>query len=270
MRLSAKKLSVLRALAAKKGRRKHGAFLASGIRVIDEAAKSGQPIQFVAVAPVELTSHGRDFLEKLAGVEIFEISAKDVRRIDESDSSQGIIAVIEERASTDGYRKLQSASALALDSVSDPSNLGAIIRSAVAFRFEDILLGRGCAELHSPKVIRASAGMVFHVNPMVDVELHEEMPRLKSMGYRVIGTDAEGTSLETAAGMTSRPCLVVGNEAHGISPAAGAWCDDIVRIPISDVCESLSAPAAAAIAMYELSKRRGARSNMRNIDQQES
>ena len=270
MKLSEKRLSVLRALATKKGRRKYGLFLASGVRVIDEAVKAGLQIQYLAVAPSELTAPGREFLDTLTGQHMFEISAKDMARIDRAQTPQGILAVIEIPQPRTSLETLKSDSILALDSISDPSNLGAIFRSALAFGFGDVLLSRDCAELYSPKVIRASAGAVFHLNTLTDSDLTEDLPMLKSRHCAVYGTDKVGTNIEKLQTGDSRLCLVIGNEARGISPAVTAWCDEVVRIPMSGRCESLSAPVAAGIVMYEVSKRAPINSNRRNIGRHKS
>ncbi len=265
MKLSEKKLSVLRALATKKGRRKYNSFLATGVRVIDEAMKAGLQIQYLAAARTELTVPGREFLVTLTKQDIFEISAKDVARIDKAQSSQGIIAVILTPQPRITLETLKSAAILALDNISDPSNLGAIFRSALAFGFGDILLSRDCAELYSPKVTSASAGAIFQLNTPSDINLDEELSRLKSRHYRIYGTDKVGTDIEKLRIGNSKLCLVIGNEARGISPAVTAWCDKVIRIPMSNRCESLSAPVAAGIVMYEFSKRAPIGSNGRNI-----
>ncbi len=270
MKLSAKRLSVLVALATKKGRRKYNSFIASGMRVVDEAVKAGQPIQYVAAAPSELTAPGRRFLEGLAEQKLFEISARDLRRIDGSESSQGIIAVITMPHVQAAGVIPKSDLVLVIDGISDPSNLGAILRSAFAFRFDHVILGNGCAELYSPKVIRASAGAVFHLKVATGVDLPGELPMFKSEGYLVVGTAPDGTAFDELSIGQGNFCLIVGNEATGISPPVASWCDEIVRIPTADRCESLSAPVAVGIAMYEISKRRRVRANRRNIERRKS
>jgi tRNA G18 (ribose-2'-O)-methylase SpoU len=217
-----------------------------------------------------LTVPGRDFLDTLTRQDIFEIPAKDMARIDKAETSQGIIAVISTPEPRTTLEMLKSAAILALDNISDPSNLGAIFRSALAFGFGDILLSRDCAELYSPKVIRASAGATFHLNTLTDINLVEELPRLKSRHYRIYGTDKVGTDIEKLRTGNSKVCLVIGNEARGISPAVTAWCDTVIRIPMSDRCESLSAPVAAGIVMYEFSRRAPIGSNGRNIGRHKS
>ena len=144
---------------------------------------------------------------------------------------------------------------LALDDIADPSNLGAILRSALAFGFDDIFLSGNSVELHSPKVIRASAGSVFHLNVATDVDLVKEISELKVQDYLIIGTDTGGFGFQESLKKHHKLCLVIGNEAHGISPEVITLCDEIIRIAIADRCESLSAPVAAGIAMYEIFNR---------------
>lgn len=266
MKLSNKRLTLLRSLTTKKGRAKHSSFLATGTRIIDEAIKSGQSVQYLAVAQSELTETGRKFLDTNKSLQVFEIAAKDLMHIDSSNSTQGVLAVISMIPTMKSSNELKSDSLLALDSISDPSNLGAIVRSALAFSFGGIILGEGCAELVSPKVIRASAGSIFHLGVMVGADLTREIGNLKARGYSVLGTDSTGSDVQVVRTKTKRRvCLVIGSEARGMSPAVSALCDNVMSIPITEKCDSLSAPVAAGVAMYEIAKWSAAAVKRRNL-----
>jgi len=254
MKLSGSRLKEFVSLLTVKGRRERNAFLVSGVRVIEEAIKANWPIQYLVVSRSELTSTGEEFLRRVDGKEIFELAARDLRRFDSSRSSQGIVAVLSGPEKNDTPAKVNSELILALDAMADPSNLGAILRSAHAFGFRDVILSSGSVELYSPKVVRASAGSIFHLDIHADAELADLLTDLKASGRRVVGTSSE-SDISDSMPEGSRPvCLVIGNEAHGISAGVISLCDKVIRIPIGDGCESLSAPVAAGIAMYEISQ----------------
>lgn len=230
---------------------KHSRFLISGVRAIEEALTAEIDLESIIVAREALTEYGRDFLSQLTGrgIEIIDASPSEVDRIDDSRTSQGIVAI----ASLDAFPMLNGVPkghrVLILDRISDPSNLGAILRSAFAFGFEEIVLRDGTTDPLTPKVIRSSAGNLFHLRLYRGADLVEQLSLLKQSGYRIVGTDSDGDP-SANTGQINKLALVVGNEAHGISDEIIPLCDKLLRIPINEACESLSAPIAASIAMY--------------------
>jgi len=255
MKLNARKLAYLRELNTKKGRRQHSAFLATGVRVIREAISANASIEFIGVAKSELSAAGKELLESLKPYALFEVSARDMRKLDASKTSQGLIAAIKMQPSEDESASGQRGPVLALDNLSDPSNVGSIIRSALAFGFRRVLLSEGCVELYSPKVLRSSAGGVFHLELFPDCDLVDELIKLRDLDFQIVGTAGNGSDISTISFDVERLCLIIGSEARGISPEVLALCAEVVKIPMSSSCESLSAPVAAAIAMYEIAGR---------------
>ncbi len=252
MELSARNLSILVRLKSRKGRHKHRAFVVSGIRAVSELIAAGWKPELYAVAGSELTDTGRQFVAKLNPKTIYDITARDLKKVDSSKTSQGLIAMV----SYDNPVKRNSTRnlVLALDDISDPSNLGSILRSAHAFGFGNVVMGAATCDPFSPKVIRAAAGMLFHLDLKQVTDLTAAIMELRDSGYSILGADMDGSDINSSPDGLDKICLVVGNEAFGISHEIAALCDTLVRIPISDKCESLSAPVAAAIAMYEVSK----------------
>jgi TrmH family RNA methyltransferase len=251
-------LALVRSLTTKKGRARHGKFIAAGARVIGEAIAAKCPIEFLLVSPSDLTSTGRRLTESLRGLKVYEVSSRDFRHIDQASTTQGVLAIVEKGQTPVGGAPALGSRVLALDSINDPSNLGAMIRSALAFGFDQVLLSEGCVELHSPKVIGASAGSIFHLEISEGNVLPAELAAMRDLGYNVVGSSADGEDFYSGTFGTEKLCLVIGNEARGIALETRAVCNVIVRIPIATRCESLSAPVAAGILMHELSKPRAA------------
>jgi TrmH family RNA methyltransferase len=138
--------------------------------------------------------------------------------------------------------------ALILDRISDPGNLGAIIRTAASAGYPDIYM-INCADAYSGKVVRASMGGIFRVK-LYDIELSEVNELFK--GISVIALDADGDSIYNIKSIQDRYALIIGNEASGISDCLMEQADRIISLPMSNGMESLNAAVAAGAAMYYL------------------
>lgn len=137
-----------------------------------------------------------------------------------------------------------------LDNIQDPGNLGTIIRSAVAFNFNTIILSNDSVDLYNPKVIRATEGMIFNLN-ILRRDLKEFIPVLKNIGYQVVGTSvSKGSDIRSIN--KDNKAFVIGNEGSGIKSDILALCDELVTIKMNAACESLNAGIASSIIMYEV------------------
>lgn len=137
---------------------------------------------------------------------------------------------------------------LILDNLQDPGNLGTIIRSAVAFNFNTIILSKDSVDHLNDKVIRSSEGMIFNVNIIRD-DLDNIIPILKKDKYIIIGTDVRsGKNIKEYRGR-KKIGIIIGNEGNGLSIEAKELCDVFVNINISKSCESLNAAVASSILM---------------------
>ena len=136
-----------------------------------------------------------------------------------------------------------------LDNLQDPGNLGTIIRSAVAFNFDTIVLGNTCVDLYNPKVVRSSEGMIFHIN-IIRRDLNTFIDAIKD-NYTLVTTDVvDGKDIKDIN--YKNIALVIGNEGNGVSSDIASKCDEKVYIKMNDNCESLNAGVSASILMYEV------------------
>lgn len=139
-----------------------------------------------------------------------------------------------------------------LDGIQDPGNLGTIIRSAVAFNFDTVVLSKTTVDLYNPKVIRSTKGMLFNVN-IIQRELDVFMKLLD--GYTIYGTDVvNGVNVKDIE-MPLKLGLVIGNEGRGISDKVRELCNKFIYIDMNRMCESLNASVAASILMYEVNNK---------------
>jgi TrmH family RNA methyltransferase len=143
---------------------------------------------------------------------------------------------------------------LILDNIQDPGNLGTIIRSAVAFNIDTIILSNDTVDLYNPKVVRSSQGMMFHIN-IIRRNIHKTINELKNEGYKIVGTKVTNGHDVKEASIYSHFALIIGNEGHGISKDIDELCDEYLYIKMNEKCESLNAGVAASIIMYEINSK---------------
>jgi len=144
---------------------------------------------------------------------------------------------------------------LVIDEIQDPGNLGMIIRSAVAFNIETIVIGKNTVDVFNSKCIRATQGMIFHIN-ILHEDLFTFLPYLSDSGYTILGTKVtHGKKVEEILKFT-KYALVVGNEGNGIREEILDLCDEFVYIEMNSVCESLNVGVASSIILNQLNNRR--------------
>ena len=146
---------------------------------------------------------------------------------------------------------------IALNSVRDPSNLGAIIRSAVAFGVTHIVLSADSVDPYNPKTVRAAMGAMFKIKITSVSDFAAFVKGAAEAGRNVYAAELrEGALPLDEVSFSSRDIVIIGNEGHGIDESISALCKASVYIPISAMTESLNASVAASILMWELSKRK--------------
>lgn len=236
--LENKKMKEIKKLNSKKYRDKTNLFLVEGEHLVLEAYKTGYLKELIleqdALLPLNVpTSYvTNDILNSLTELE----------------TPAPMMAVCEKKESEELGKNL-----LLLDDIQDPGNLGTIIRSAVAFHIDTIILGTGCVDLYNSKTIRASQGMLFHIN-IIRKNLEEWIPLLKEQGYLIMGTRVtHGKNVKDIA-KPEKSAIIMGNEGNGVRDEILDLCDEYLYIPCNEVCESLNVGVAASIILYELDK----------------
>mgnify|MGYP004501593099 FL=1 len=232
------KIKEIKKLNQKKYRDKQQLFLVESRHLVLEAYKTG----YLKTLILE-----QDEIFPL-NIETMYVTNDIIHYLGETETPQTIMGVCEKvkEAETPGSK------ILILDNIQDPGNMGTIIRSAVAFGVDTIILGDGCVDLYNPKVVRSSQGMIFHMNFMRK-NLLEWLPTIKGK-YQIIGTKVtHGKDIKTLE-KNQKIGIIMGNEGNGIQEDILELCDEYVYIPMSDVCESLNVGVATSILLYELSK----------------
>ena len=136
----------------------------------------------------------------------------------------------------------------------DPGNVGTIIRTADAAGFTGVLFSPECADLFSPKVLRATMGSVFRLGFSFPASLPVALEQLKKDGYSVLSSQLDGSPFYDRKDVSSSFVLVIGNEGNGVSDAVKAAATHHLCLPMRGGAESLNAAVAAGIMMYDLTR----------------
>lgn len=141
---------------------------------------------------------------------------------------------------------------LVLDGIQDPGNLGTMIRSAVGFSFDTIVMSLDTVDLYNDKVVRASEGMFFHIN-LIRSDLKEFLEKYSS-DYTVLVTDVKNGENIKKINKLDNILLVIGNEGRGVKEEIKKYKDYFIKLNMNPTCESLNAGVAASILMYEINE----------------
>jgi TrmH family RNA methyltransferase len=181
--------------------------------------------------------------------EVFELAQGVLERVASTESPQPNIAVV--RLPERGATLDEANFVLVADALNDPGNLGTILRSSEAAGVDVVVLTPGSVDAFNPKVVRASAGALFHV-PVVVASLDE----VRAAGLRVVGTSSHRGDRHTAADWSGRVAIALGSEAHGLADEASV--DTWVRIEHQGRAESLNVAMAATLLVFAASEHRSA------------
>ena len=178
------------------------------------------------------------------GIPITYVSESVMKKISDMKSISEYFGVCSKKVENDIGNRL-----LILDNIQDPGNLGTIIRSALAFNFDTLVLSTGTVDLYNPKVVRSTKGMLFGINIIVR-DLPKFMTELDD--YTIYGTDVnDGINIKDEK-IPEKVAIVIGNEGNGISTEVKKLCHKFIYLNMSNECESLNAGVSASIIMYEV------------------
>ena len=234
------KVAAWKALKDRKGRRESGCFLVEGRKMVEEALASAFDVETV------LVQEGMELPDGLT-MPVYELPAHVLAAVCDTKTPQGIAAVVRTMEQSARGKHI-----VVLDGVQDPGNVGTIIRTADAAGLDGVLLSTQCADVFSPKVLRATMGSIFRMNLRTTDDLPGELTKLREKGYSILSSQLDGTPFYERQDVAERFALIIGNEGNGVSEQVQQTATHRVRLPMRGGAESLNAAIAAAIMMYEL------------------
>lgn len=244
----------LSSLKLKKYRDKEEKFLIEGYHLLAECINSSYTVEMVILRnDVDVKKTGLN----LKNIRMELLPEKTFNKLTETKNSQGVIGVVRNqnqlstfvspRIGGDNFQP--STLVVALDRITDPGNLGTIIRTAYWFGAGQILMSKDSVDIHNSKVIRSSQGAVFHVDVILDSDLTAELPRLAASGFQVLLLNPGAADSFSGINIPGKYVLVFGNEAEGISKPVLDLKYREVKIESFSKCESLNVAVACGIAL---------------------
>ena len=249
------RIRLVRKLATRKGRVTEGCFAVEGRNLVSEVLERGLDVDFIMI-PAGSADDAPDFIRdciESPDVTVCEIPLREFAGLTDAGNGIGMLAVV--RQQEYGPETIDSLRAddniLVLDRIQDPGNMGTLIRTAVAAGYKAIIAMSGTVDIYSPKVLRATAGMVFEI-PVIYVPDEETLKgMLGRSGRLIVVTDVNGGVPYYEEDLSKGIALIIGNEGSGVSETLMEMADVRVTLPMRGRIESLNAAVAAAILMYE-------------------
>ncbi len=228
----------IKSLSDKKFRDRLNVFVVEGIKPVREAIALNLNIRNIILTEKASKLIGDGKVDReIVSDQVFDYVSEEI-------TPQGALAIVYKN---ENVIKAPTGKCLLLDGVSDPSNVGAIIRTAAAAGYNDVYMTNDCADPYSQKAVRASMSGIFRVNVMRgDVSC-----LLNVINLPIWVADMNGQNIHSAKS-TGDYCLVIGNEGRGVSKELKARANFTVSIPMENGMESLNAAVSAGILMYSL------------------
>jgi RNA methyltransferase, TrmH family len=239
-------------LHQKKYRYESGSFIIEGLKNVQEACAHGHVELLMVHEDGAANSDIAACIEsaRACGADIIHVNQKDIKALKTTETFPGVMAVARMQRADVG---LVSGTVLYLDHVSDPGNLGTIIRTADWFGVQHVILSHGCVDPYNPKAVRGSMGSMFRVTLHQQSEANDMLTTLKKHGYRLAAFTLNGEPLRTLSVLSDHPLLCVfGSESHGLSQDIVKHCDAQYTISGAGTAESLNVAVSVGIALAHI------------------
>lgn len=266
-----KYVSETRVLDDKKRRDAARLFRFDGVKLLCEAIKKGVEPEYILVSEDKYTDvfekadHIYSLRRENVQCRIIPVKSSIFEKISQEKSPEGVICVAKYIDKFHKFVKINNEEnfdcglscdscekILLLESVRDPSNIGAIIRSAAAFGTDRIIMSADCADIYNSKAVRASMGTLFGMRIDRVDDICRAVKILQGGGRRVYAAALESDSCKLGqTEIKTSDCILIGNEGHGLSSEAIAACCSTIFIPMNGDVESLNAGAAASVLLWE-------------------
>ncbi len=248
-------LKLVRQLKRKNIRTEHRLFVAEGRKIALEAVEYvPERISFVVMTE-EFFENEPEIVKKADEIcqKVYVVSESLFDDISDTDTPQGILAVVSFNEEQFLPEKPESQMVI-LDGVSEPGNLGTVIRTAEALGFDGVYLMKGSADIYSPKTVRSTMGSVFRMKFRANCEI-SDIENLKNMGILIVATTPNGETPLEGFSVHGGFGVVIGSEAHGVCDEILDMADVRLKITMDGMAESLNAAVASGIVMHWLKSR---------------
>ena len=244
--------------------REQGIFIAESPKVIDRALNGGYTPVALLMEQKHIEGDGAPIIARCPDVPVYTASRQVLEALTGFALTRGVLCAMERRPLPTVEELLKSAHRVAvLEGIVDPTNVGAIFRSAAALNMDAVLVTPTCCDPLYRRAVRVSMGTVFQVPWTKIGDDHTQWPhpgleRLKSLGFKTaaMALREDSVSIDDPALLTEdKLAIVLGTEGDGLANDTIANCDYTVKIPMSHAVDSLNVAAASAVAFWQLGKR---------------
>jgi len=250
-------------LQNKKYRNNEKLFICDGVKLFNEAYKFGAVIKYIiidneATLDREIINKIKDL--KAKGTTVLCVDSFNFKKLTTEISPQGVITICEYFFKKHSFantieNNTSNEKIMMIESVRDPGNMGTILRNAVAFGIDRLILSSDCVDIYSSKVVRSSMGALFKIKISVVDDFCGTASDFKKQGRRVIGAALGKKSMVLGQDQIyTSDIFILGNEGHGLSEELLDICSGTIFIPIKENTESLNVSIASAILMWEIYK----------------
>jgi len=234
----------VKSLKTKKGRDEHGLFIIEGTKPVAEI-----PVNWHVCAYICAESYPHKD-------KAIVVSDSRFASLSDTVTPQGIMAICKKQTFKLDNVISESSFILIGEALSDPGNIGTLIRTAAAAGADAVILSEGSGDVYNPKTIRAAAGASLRIPIIEQANLNELIPKLKMQRIKVLASHLKGEFSPYDVNLQQGCAILVGNEARGLSDEISALTDIRVKLPMAKDVESLNASVAGGILMYEVLRQR--------------
>ncbi|MEZ4798351.1 MAG: RNA methyltransferase [Flavobacteriales bacterium] len=232
-----KDIKLVRSLSQKKFRKELGLFIVEGKKMVEEAIQSNFDVDAIYSTDPQWAESNDAFL----------VNAKEMEQMTALNNPSPYLAVLKAKnniapENTDQFH-------LILDGISDPGNMGTILRTCEWFGIHQVVCSEDCVELYNPKVVQSTMGSIFRVN-VTYCNIQEYADKLRSRNFNIYGADLEGDDALKSE-IANKSVLVIGSESHGIRPQMEQKLTHKLFIPGRGEAESLNAAVATSILVAQ-------------------
>ncbi len=253
--LTKQKLASIKQLLQKKNREEVGKFIVEGWKSIEEAIHAGIEIETILYDEHRFENIKLIHSLKRSANEVLCAKAKEIDAISDTIASQGIIAVIPKLSmgnKLNALFKKQSALVVVLDGITDPGNLGTIIRTCDWFGVDALFIGNNSVELYNPKVVRSTMGSLFHLPVIEEPDLINFLEKCRTEKFTIYSTELSNSNDIRQITFAKKSVIIIGSESHGISKDISAFADSRIFIPQFGKAESLNAAIACGVVLSHI------------------
>ena len=245
--ISKNQIKFLSSLSLKKNRAKYQKIILEGHRLINESILAGINIEYFCVTKSYKDNSNKCLFDKYP---VYEISEIDLKKVADTKSSQGIIALADINKYQDmAYDNSEKDNLVILDGIQDPGNMGTIFRTCVWFGIKTIILTSNCSDPFNAKCLRSGVGSHFYFKKIITDEVSSVCKYLIDKQYEILIADLDGKNICNYENQ-SKWALVLGSEAHGISDNFKNY--NKITIPKIGNMESLNVSVSSGIILNQL------------------